>query len=158
MAFEPLKFTKNWENPGDFPTYETDEQQVRADLQLLHDETKAALNRLVEALGRTDAAGQLGFAADGLEARTVEAAVLEVYGAIRQMAAGVIPDGSVTAEKLSADLLAVMAAHMERSGGSFTGKVRAMDGADGTAQLRNTALLAAETDPTVNGQIHWVYG
>ena len=36
MAFEPLKFTKSWENPQDFPAYEPDETQVRADLQLQH--------------------------------------------------------------------------------------------------------------------------
>jgi hypothetical protein len=158
MAFEPLKFTKNWENPRDFPTYETDEQQVRADLQLLHDETKAALNRLVEVLGSAQAARELGFAADGLQARNIEAAVLEVYAAVGNMAAGLIPDGTVTAEKLAAYVLERMDAHMEKSGGGFTGKIRAVDGADSSAQLRNTALVLTETDPTVNGQINWTYG
>lgn len=158
MAFEPLKFTKNWENPTDFPTYETDEQQVRADLQLLHDETKAALNRLIDALGQADAAENLGFSAEGLQAQTVAAAVLELWQALRRTAAGAVPDGTITAEKLSAELQAVMAAHMDRSGGNFTGPVHAADGADTTAQLRNTALFAADTDPAVNGQINWTYG
>ena len=157
MAFEPLKFTKNWENPSDFPTYESDEQQVRADLQRLHDETKTALNRLITALGQADAAGNVGFAAEGLQATNVAAAVLELWDALRQTAAGTVPDGSVTAQKLSEELLALMAAHMDRSGGNFTGKVCAADGTDGTAQVRNTALFAADTDPAVNGQINWTY-
>ena len=38
MAFEKLNFTKDWTNPNDFPAYEGDESQVRADMQLLHDE------------------------------------------------------------------------------------------------------------------------
>ena len=48
MAFEPLEFTKSWENSDDFPTYEPDERQVRADLQQLHDETRDGLNRLID--------------------------------------------------------------------------------------------------------------
>lgn len=43
-AFPLLSFTKNWENPDDYPTIETDEQKVRQDLQSLHDEVKDFLN------------------------------------------------------------------------------------------------------------------
>lgn len=39
-----LEFTKNWENDNDFHTIETEEKQVRADMQLLHDEAKNYLN------------------------------------------------------------------------------------------------------------------
>lgn len=106
MAFEPLKFTKNWEDPEDFPTYEPDEAQVRADLQLLHDETKDGLNRLIAALNSAEAAALLPFApAEGLTSQTVQAAILEVYGAIQKAASGMIVDGSVTKEKLAAALL-----------------------------------------------------
>lgn len=48
-------------------------------------------------------------------------------------------------------------AAMPKSGGTFTGAAYAMSGAGTAAQLRNTALYAAETDPTVNGQINWTY-
>ena len=44
MAFEALRFSRDWNNPADFPTTELDEAVVRADLQSLHDETKAYLN------------------------------------------------------------------------------------------------------------------
>ena len=45
-----LTFTKDWTNPSDFPSYEADEGRVRADLQQLHNETKAALNSLIDDL------------------------------------------------------------------------------------------------------------
>ena len=59
MAFEMLEFSKNWKNHRDFPTYEEDEAQVRADLQLLHDETRSGFNRLVAALNDPGAAAAL---------------------------------------------------------------------------------------------------
>lgn len=57
MAFEKLEFSKNWTNPDDFPTFEPNEAQVRADAQLLHDETKTYINEYllpaISALGAT---------------------------------------------------------------------------------------------------------
>ena len=50
MAFEKLEFTKNWENAADFPAVETSEAQVRKDMQVLHDETRDALNSVVQKL------------------------------------------------------------------------------------------------------------
>ena len=106
MAFSPLVFTKSWENSDDFPTYEPNETQVRADLQLLHDETRNWINRLVERLNDPTAADQLPFQPqNGLTAQTVQAAVLEVHAAIQNAAAGLLVDGSVTKQKLAAQLL-----------------------------------------------------
>ena len=60
MAFDKLQFTKNWNNPDDFPTVELSEEKVRADMQLLHDEVKNYLNDTlipeVVADGATEAA------------------------------------------------------------------------------------------------------
>ena len=42
--FPHLGFSRNWENPSDYPTYEPDESVVRADMQSLHDETKDYIN------------------------------------------------------------------------------------------------------------------
>lgn len=106
MAFEKLQFTKSWENAQDFPTYEPSEAQVRADLQLLHDEARDGLNKLVDALNDPTAAAQLPFQAQGLTADNIQAAILEVYGAVQDAAAGTIVNGSVTKEKLAAALLA----------------------------------------------------
>ena len=47
---EKLEFSKDWTKAEDFPTYEPDESQVRADLQLLHNEAKTAINALVDKL------------------------------------------------------------------------------------------------------------
>lgn len=44
MPINEFKFTKDWNNPEDFSTYENDEARVRADLQLLHDEAKTFIN------------------------------------------------------------------------------------------------------------------
>lgn len=44
VEFEKLQFTKNWNNSSDFPTYEENEAQVRADMQVLHDEVKNFIN------------------------------------------------------------------------------------------------------------------
>ena len=43
-SFEKLSFTKDWNNASDFPSYEENETQVRADMQLLHDEVKNFIN------------------------------------------------------------------------------------------------------------------
>ena len=40
MSLDKLSYSKEWTNPTDFPTMETDEAQVRADQQLLYDEIK----------------------------------------------------------------------------------------------------------------------
>lgn len=106
MAFEKLQFTKSWTNAQDFPTYEPSEAQVRADLQLLHDEARNGLNKLVDALNDPTAAAQLPFQGQGLEAGSVQAAILEVYGAVQSAAAAQIVNGSVTKEKLADALLA----------------------------------------------------
>ena len=44
MSLDKLSYSKDWTNPTDFPTVETDEAQVRADQQLLYDEIKTFLN------------------------------------------------------------------------------------------------------------------
>ena len=55
-AFPLLGFTKNWENPGDYPTVELDETQVRKDMQSLHDEVKDYINnKLIPAVLAEDA-------------------------------------------------------------------------------------------------------
>lgn len=49
QLLEPCKlaFTKLWTSPDDFPTYEADETQVRADLQQLHNETRDHINEVL---------------------------------------------------------------------------------------------------------------
>lgn len=60
--FDKYEFSKDWRNPSDFPTVETDENKVREDMQLLHEETKNAIHSLVEALALVTAALNIGVA------------------------------------------------------------------------------------------------
>ena len=64
MGFDRLKFSKDWNSTTDFPTVETSETQVRADMQLLHDESKSALNALMEALEKGGRDALVRFASD----------------------------------------------------------------------------------------------
>lgn len=106
MSFERFEFTKTWLDAEAFPAYEPDEGKVRADLQSLHDEAKAGINRLIDALNDVSAAAQLPFApVEGLDAETVQEAIEAVFGAVTDAAAAKIVDGSVTKGKLSAALL-----------------------------------------------------
>lgn len=60
MAFKRFSFTKNWTHAEDFPTVESDESRVRADMQALHDEAKEGLNYLQQELENSSAASNLG--------------------------------------------------------------------------------------------------
>ena len=63
--FEKYEFTKNWTNPSDFPTVETDETKVRSDAQLLHNETKNALHKLIDDLAAETAGENIGVVGEG---------------------------------------------------------------------------------------------
>ena len=81
MSFDRLSFTKNWTNPSDFPTMESNEAQVRADMQVLHDESKGGLNRLMDQLEQADAAASLGAqAVDGSGASTLQQELNAIHG------------------------------------------------------------------------------
>lgn len=85
MAFEHLEFTKNWERPEDFPTFEENEVQVRADMQLLHDEVKDFINdKLVEPLNSKSGADNI-LTSSG---KSVEAVLAEHQAAINNGGGG----------------------------------------------------------------------
>lgn len=60
MSFKRFSFTKSWTDPVAFPTVESDENQVRADMQALHDESREGLNGLMGQLEEPSAAAHLG--------------------------------------------------------------------------------------------------
>lgn len=99
--FEKLEFTKDWTSADDFPTYEPDETQVRADMQLLHNEAKAALNALIEKLEAAEFAEYLAVSAEGMTATTLAAALAEVLSVAQEAQAGTIVDGTVAEVKLT---------------------------------------------------------
>lgn len=47
--------------------------------------------------------------------------------------------------------------YMPKSGGTFTGRVIASAQTASVSLLRNSKLVDADTDPTVNGEINWTY-
>lgn len=107
MSFTRFNFSKNWENPADFPTYEENEEQVRADMQCLYDELKDALNGLMTALEKTASSGN-GASNIGIRALTSLPGVTNVMDAIAtimtEMAniqAGTVLPGSVTDTELA---------------------------------------------------------
>ena len=100
-----LEFSKDWTKAEDFPTYEPDESQVRADLQLLHNEAKAAINALVDKLESAEFASHLAVSAEGMTATNLAAALAEILATAKAAQAGTIVDGTVTEAKLAAALV-----------------------------------------------------
>lgn len=97
-------------NKNDFPTYEENEEQVRRDMQCLHDETRSAFNALVEALTASTAASELGASAPaGLSGKTVQALIQELAEAIGALGGSVELEGSslarYVADAVEADVL-----------------------------------------------------
>lgn len=92
-----LTYTKDWTNPEDFPTYENREDQVRADIQLLFNEMRAAFNAFLTDL----AAGLIPFSpTDGVPETNVQAAIQDVQEQAASAAAGSIPQRSLDGSKL----------------------------------------------------------
>ena len=102
---EKLEFSKDWTDAEDFPTYEPDESQVRADLQLLHNEAKAAINALVDKLESAEFASHLAVSAEGMTATNLAAALAEILATAKAAQAGTIVDGTVTEAKLAKALV-----------------------------------------------------
>ena len=103
---EKLVFSKDWTKAEDFPTYEPDESQVRADLQLLHNEAKAAINALVEKLESSEFASHLAVSTEGMAATNLATALAEILVTAKSAQAGTILDGTVTEAKLASALAA----------------------------------------------------
>lgn len=97
MSLSKLKYTKDWKNPDDFPTYSSDETQIRADMQLLFDEARAALNKLIDELD----ASEIPFTpTPEIQAADVRQALIAIQNQIAQIALGSLPDNSISSQKI----------------------------------------------------------
>lgn len=96
-----LWFSKNWNNKADFPTYEMREDQVRADIQLLHDETQTAFNNLVDDLESLSAENIPFESSTAVPASNLQEAVDNVQQQVAEASAATIPNASITDEKLA---------------------------------------------------------
>ena len=97
MPLSKLTYTKDWRNPDDFPTYSSDETQIRADMQLLFDEACSALNKLIDDLD----ASEIPFApTPEIQAADVRQALIAIQNQIAQIALGNLPDNSISSQKI----------------------------------------------------------
>lgn len=102
MGLSLMTFDKNWTNPVDFPTYEPDEEQVRADMQYLFDKIKNHYNNVFVA--NEFRAENMSFTPTpgAIEATNVQDAIEAVHNEVAGLVLDelVLPNGSVTSEKL----------------------------------------------------------
>ena len=96
-----LQFSKTWLSKENFPTYEMREDQVRADMQYLHDETKTAFNNLVDDLESLSAENIPFESSTAVPASNLQEAVENVQQQVAEASAATIPNGSITDEKLA---------------------------------------------------------
>lgn len=110
MAFTRLSYKKDWTRVEDFPTYQSDETQVRADLQYHPDAVKEYIDTLLKELENKTAAAELGAMSDG--AATTVQSVLDSHKSeleqlredIETVASGGVPSAVMsTAVTFSAD-------------------------------------------------------
>jgi hypothetical protein len=100
MAFTNFEYSKSWRNADDFATYENDETQVREDMQILYDEVRDALNKLMSEIK----AGNIPFTPTaGVDSADIQNAIENVQAQIAQTISGELPNDSVSAAKLKAD-------------------------------------------------------
>lgn len=99
MALTPMKFDKVWTNAADFPTHESRESQVRADIQYLFDSIKDQYNAFIS---EELVAENIPFdpTEGAIESTTIQDAIEYVFSQISQAGTAVIVDGSVTTAKL----------------------------------------------------------
>jgi hypothetical protein len=89
MALDSLEFTKDWTDPEDFPTYEPDEKQVRADLQYLHNEIRDFLNSMVQTLNEQGAVHLGALDGDG------DGNTTSIQAALESLRQSVVQSGNV---------------------------------------------------------------
>lgn len=103
MGFKRFAFTRDWRNAKDFAAVVNDENQVRADMQALHDEAKEGLNALMAELETSGAAGLIGAVDSTDEAREGTT----VQGALDKMAEAVAEVAQINAENLGSQNIAL---------------------------------------------------
>lgn len=156
MALSTFSYSKSWRSAADFPSYEDSEERVRDDMQLLFDEVRDALNRLIGELK----AENLPFTpTPAIDASTLQNAVELLQSQISAAAAGQLPNGSVLTEKLAelavttgklADLavtagkLAAGAVTREKLADSAVSSGKLADGAVTAGKLANGAVTAGK--------------
>ena len=99
MSLTQMAFDRDWTNPVDFPTHETQETKVREDIQYLFNSIRDQFNNF---LSNEFVAANMSFAPTpgDIEETNVQAAIEYVFSQIQEAYSGSIPDGAVTESKL----------------------------------------------------------
>jgi hypothetical protein len=140
MALSNLTFDKDWTNPSDFPTVETNEANVRADIQYLFNKIRTYINGTLKTFVDNLQDGS-GLADGSITPRKLEnyavwedkidaKAVTTAKIADRAVTTAKIADGAVTTGKIA-------------DGAVTTGKIA--DGAVTTGKLANGAVSYEKT-------------
>lgn len=159
MIFKRLNFTKVWTDHAAFPTIETDEAKVRADMQALHDEAKAGLNGLMDELEAPRSAAKLGAVGpqgesstvqeelNGLHAGMIQAGALPVGGSANQMLIKTSGENYATRWGSVSDIGAADRSHKHSTSDIESGILSVARGGTGERSLE--ALAAAMGMPMV---------
>ncbi len=146
MALSTFQYSKSWRSAQDFPSYEENEERVRDDMQLLFDEARDAINRLVGELK----AENLPFTPTAeIDASTLQNAVELLQTQISGAAIGQLPNASVTTEKLAAlavtgAKLAALAVTAEKLAAAAVTEEKLADGAVTGGKLADGAVSAGK--------------
>lgn len=150
MSFTTLEYSKNWTSADDFPTREDSETKVRADLQLLHDEAKAGVNRLIAELTAPDAAQSIGIQPpETMTAGTVQTAIEELAEKIVGVVTQGVTQGAVSLAMLSPALQETL------QGLGSTALSQEERLADVEAELPVLQTRAETVADSANGAIHY---
>ena len=98
MSVTLMTFDKNWTNIADFPTHESQESKVRADMQYLFDSIKNQFNNF--ATNELVAANIPYIASGGLQAENIQEAIDAMQEEVSSISQGSVSDGSISTIKL----------------------------------------------------------
>ena len=92
-------YSKDWTNPDQFPTFEDDETQIRADIMYLPEEIRLWLNSVLDSV----IAENIPFEEqEFIPAVTIQAAIENLKQQLDEaVIGGIVPDGSITTAKLA---------------------------------------------------------
>lgn len=132
MSLTQMKFDKVWTNPVDFPTHETHEAQVRADMQYLFDSIRNQFNNFI---ANELAAENVAFMpiSGYITANNVQDAIEGVHQEVLDISQGSVADGAITTAKLDST---------EGSEAVVTATIR--DGAVTTEKIADHAITSQQ--------------
>ena len=98
MSVTLMAFDKDWTNSADFPTHESQESKVRADMQYLFDSIKNQFNNFVT--NELVSENIPYVASGGLTVDNVQDALDAIQAEVSDITQGSVADGSITTAKL----------------------------------------------------------